>query len=55
MEETSLGGMSVKWQNGTDRQIDTLTDRHTDTPTDRQDPGLILSQSLHIEFFKERF
>jgi hypothetical protein len=25
MEETRLGGMSVKWQNGTDRQIDRTT------------------------------
>jgi hypothetical protein len=36
MEETSPGGINVKWQNGTDRQIDTPTDGHTDTQTDGQ-------------------
>jgi hypothetical protein len=25
-DETCLGGMSVKWKNGTDRQIDRYTD-----------------------------
>jgi hypothetical protein len=30
MEETRLGGRGVKWENGTDRQIDTPTDRQID-------------------------
>jgi hypothetical protein len=28
MEETRLGGMSVKWQNGTDQHMDTPTPTH---------------------------
>jgi hypothetical protein len=35
MEETRLGGIIVKWQNGTDRQIDRYIDekRASQTPT----------------------
>jgi hypothetical protein len=29
MEETRLGGMSVKWQSGTDQHIDTPTQTQT--------------------------
>jgi hypothetical protein len=37
-DETHLGGMSIKWQNGTDRSIDRSTDRQTKKGPRRPSP-----------------
>jgi hypothetical protein len=49
MEEASLGGMSIKWQNGTDRQMGMKKGPRRHSPLGR----LPLAESEPVHFFKD--